>query len=351
LTVISFIVPAHNEEAYLGATLRAIHEAARPSGQSYEIIVVNDASTDATAEIARQHDATVLTVNHRQIAATRNSGGRAARGERLFFVDADTTVSPQLVTAALRAIDNGAVGGGAQARFDRDAPLYARLLLWWLNIFMRLGGVVGGAFQFCTRQAFHAVGGFDERLFGAEDAVFAWALNRQGRFVVLWRTVLTSGRRMRGWRGLQMTGVLLRMGFFPNILKQRSSVKKIWYESSRADDSKPSDSFAVQILNVVLLVLVIAVVSGPLWNLIPWSLTPRDSVLGKVRLGFGIFNCHVGLVAWPCAYFLFRSLFSQTRWLQRIKVTALTAVCLWLGWSATRVVAWFWLCLFDCLVR
>ena len=58
--------------------------------QPYEIIVADDASTDATAEIARQNNSCVVSVNHRQIAATRNSGAKAAQGERLFFVDADS---------------------------------------------------------------------------------------------------------------------------------------------------------------------------------------------------------------------------------------------------------------------
>ena len=77
--MISFIVPAHNEQASLGRTLEAIHQAARVVGQPYEIIVVDDASTDATPEIAAQNNARVVSVNHRQIAATRNSGARRAR--------------------------------------------------------------------------------------------------------------------------------------------------------------------------------------------------------------------------------------------------------------------------------
>src|ERR1035441_6931555 len=111
--MISFIVPAHNEESCLPRTLQAIHDAARATGQPYEIIVVDDASTDATAEVARQQNAIVVPVNHRQIAATRNSGARAAKGERLFFVDADTTINPRAVAEALRYMDKGAVGGGA----------------------------------------------------------------------------------------------------------------------------------------------------------------------------------------------------------------------------------------------
>ena len=118
--MISFIVPAHNEEACLAPTLQAIHESARTIGQPYEIIVVDDASTDTTAEVARKNNARVVAVNHRQIAATRNSGGRAAQGERLFFVDADTIINAKAVTAALRAMDKGAVGGGGPAWMDRS---------------------------------------------------------------------------------------------------------------------------------------------------------------------------------------------------------------------------------------
>jgi glycosyltransferase involved in cell wall biosynthesis len=116
--MISFIVPAHNEQMCLGRTLQAIHEAARSVNQPYEVIVVDDASTDTTAEIARQNNARVVSVNHRQIAATRNSGGRAAQGEQLFFVDADTIINPHIVASALRHMDKGAAGGGAPSRFD-----------------------------------------------------------------------------------------------------------------------------------------------------------------------------------------------------------------------------------------
>ena len=73
--MLSFIVPAHNEQAVLGRTLTAIHECAQATGEPYEVIVVDDASTDATAEIARQKNATVISVQHRHIAAARNAGG------------------------------------------------------------------------------------------------------------------------------------------------------------------------------------------------------------------------------------------------------------------------------------
>ncbi len=98
---LSFIVPAHNEETCLGATLQAIHESAGAVGQPYEIVVANDASTDATAEIALKNGARVVHVTCRQIAGARNAGARAATGERFVFVDADTIINPRVRTSAL----------------------------------------------------------------------------------------------------------------------------------------------------------------------------------------------------------------------------------------------------------
>ena len=139
----------------MGRTLRAIQESARGLGEEFEIIVVNDASTDRTADIARDFGAVVLDVNHRQIASTRNSGARAARGQWIFFVDADTTINPRALSSALRHLRNGAIGGGGPVRLEGPMPLYGYLLSAFIGIWSKLLGFTGGAFMFCTREAFN----------------------------------------------------------------------------------------------------------------------------------------------------------------------------------------------------
>ena len=78
--MISFIVPAYNEERLLGRTLAAIHTAARELGRPYELIVADDASTDGTAAVACESGARVVGVRFRQIARVRNAGAAAAVG-------------------------------------------------------------------------------------------------------------------------------------------------------------------------------------------------------------------------------------------------------------------------------
>src|SRR3954453_23958031 len=91
--VISFIVPAHNEERLIGRTLDELGKAALAVGQPFEVVVVDDASSDRTAAIARAHDARVVSVSYRQIAAARNAGAREASGDLFVFLDADTVVT------------------------------------------------------------------------------------------------------------------------------------------------------------------------------------------------------------------------------------------------------------------
>jgi glycosyltransferase involved in cell wall biosynthesis len=85
----SFVIPALNEARYIGATLGSIRRAMESVAESadYEIIVVDDGSADATVQIARNHGVRAIEVRKRNIAAVRNAGAAAAKGEFLVFVD------------------------------------------------------------------------------------------------------------------------------------------------------------------------------------------------------------------------------------------------------------------------
>ena len=230
---VSFVVPAFNEQKCLPATLASIHAAARALGLEYEIVVADDASTDATASIAEGAGARVIGVENRQIAKTRNAGARAARGERLVFVDADTRVDQAVVGAAMAAMDGGAVGGGAGAVFDEGAPYYARRMLWWILGFMRLFRLAAGCFLFCRREALEAAGWWDERHFAGEEIMLSLALRRQGRFVILRERVVTSPRKFTSrsfGETLWLTLKLLAQGLWG--VRRRESTQ-FWYDGRR----------------------------------------------------------------------------------------------------------------------
>ena len=238
--MISFIVPAHNEESVLGATLAALHAAAAAVGVNYEIVVADDSSTDRTAAIAAASGATVVSVQHRHIAAARNAGARAARGDILFFVDADTLVPAACVQQSIAALDAGAVGVGAMALFDGHVPLYARCMLAVMVALFRALKFTGGCFMVCRRADFDAVGGWDERYFAGEEIHFARALKRRGRFAIIRDRVVTSGRKLRTYSAREIATTMLRLTVRPGMTKRREALG-LWYGERRQDPHARED--------------------------------------------------------------------------------------------------------------
>ena len=231
--MISFIVPAYNEETELPSTLGAIRAATSGLSQPVEIIVVDDASTDATPEIAEQAGARVVSIQRRQIGAARNAGARAAQGEYLFFVDADTRINKTHVTEAMALLEVGYTGGSARGVMDGFIPLWSRILLHafcTLYFGLNLGA---GAFLFTTRSNFEATGGFDEQYFAGEEVYFSLALRKLGRFKVLREPVLTSGRKLRMYPARQILGTLLIMILGgPRMARSRARLR-LWYDGKR----------------------------------------------------------------------------------------------------------------------
>ena len=234
--MISFIIPAHNEQCLLGATLTALSTSAEAIAGPFEIIVVDDTSTDHTAKIAQAHGAQVVRVELRHIAAVRNAGARAAGGEILIFVDADTIVTEAVLRAAVLALNEGAVGGGASVHLDQRLPLLTRMCVATFLILYRFGGWATGCFVFVRRDAFEAVGGFDEQYFAGEEWFLSRALKRRGRFVLLREPVITSARKVQQHTNRWLFRTLIRLSLKgPKGMRTREGLE-FWY-GSRPDAS------------------------------------------------------------------------------------------------------------------
>jgi glycosyltransferase involved in cell wall biosynthesis len=234
--MISIIIPAYNEEALLAETLRALRTAADTVAEPYEVIVVDDGSTDRTAAIALAHGARVVAVNLRQIGAARNAGAKVATGELLVFVDADTLVSPEVLRGAVAAVRDGAVAGGAGVRPDSNDPPWGPRAFAFVGWLMRMMGLAAGCFMFVRADVFRRVGGFDERYFASEEIHLSRAVKRHGRLVILRETVITSGRKGRLFTARQVF-VQFARGLWPGTLKRRDRLG-LWYGGDREKDGK-----------------------------------------------------------------------------------------------------------------
>lgn len=162
---LSVVVPAYNEESRLPATLKAIDTYLSSQPYSSEIIVVDDGSTDRTAQLGHEFEATlssyqVLHVPHRGKAPAVRAGMLAATGEYVMFTDADLSTPMHYVEPLLSALDAGtdvAIGsreGNGSRRVGE--PGYRHFMGRVFNTLVRLIAVPGINDTQCGFKAFRS---------------------------------------------------------------------------------------------------------------------------------------------------------------------------------------------------
>lgn len=178
---LSVIIPAYNEEKYLAATLEAAAVALAQIG-NYELIVVDNDSTDGTRAIAERFNAAVVTEHEHNISAVRNAGARHASGEVLVFIDADTHVQPGLFEKITEAMaDESCFGGSVAVKYGEAKRKWIKYYLMGWLFWGRVFKMRQGAAQFCRRSVFNELGGYDETIFLGEDIEFQWRLAKYAR--------------------------------------------------------------------------------------------------------------------------------------------------------------------------
>ena len=178
----SVVIPAYNEEKLLPRLLDSLDVARAAYGpaDAIEVIVADNMSTDRTAAIAAARGCRVVAVEKRVIAAVRNGGARAARGEILAFVDADSQVHrgrssrstrrwPRAASWAARRAPRSSAGRRA-SRWPTSPAADRAVHRAWIPAWCSFAG-----------SDFEEVGGYDENRLVAEDVAFLLALKRLGK--------------------------------------------------------------------------------------------------------------------------------------------------------------------------
>jgi glycosyltransferase involved in cell wall biosynthesis len=221
--LVSVIIPVHNGAATIA---RAITSALAQDFASFEVIVVNDGSTDDTADVLGQFGdrIRVLTIANRGGGGARNAALGSARGRYLAFLDADDTWEPHKLSATVAPLENnsavvltysdltavspadGSIGAPIISASTGHAPSMDELLTRWWPIIPSTVVV--------RRDAFSACGGFDEEFRGAsyEDS-FLWLLVReQGAFAYVPERLVhyrTEGAAARMGKYLYQQGLFI----------------------------------------------------------------------------------------------------------------------------------------------
>jgi len=232
----SVIVPAYNEELHLPETLRNLQKAMEAvTPLRGEIIVVDNNSTDRTAEIAREAGSRVIFEAHNQISRARNCGGRAANSRNLIFLDADTIIRPEILSKTLEMLLSGKYyGGGIKVGFPEDVPLLIKLFTKLWNSHAGIRKWVAGCYIFCLKEVFDDIGGFREDVYAAEEIYFAKSMAKQGRQKQLQfgyidtGFIQTSPRKMAEHSTVKLLIIMLLLGTFP-FLQKSKRMCRIWY--------------------------------------------------------------------------------------------------------------------------
>lgn len=209
----SVIIPAFNEEKYIGKTLESLK---LQSFKDFEIIVGDSYSSDRTIQIAEEYGAKIVQTSKRSVGAGRNAAAKQAQGKILVFIDADTVAAENLLKEIKQRIesDPSISGGTCPILFDSENSTRQFPLAWLfgdilIRILIRIGFPhIYGICAFYQKKVFSRAGGFREDLALYEDHEFAQRVKGFGKLIFIKNThAKTSTRRYKKWGIFKQTRI------------------------------------------------------------------------------------------------------------------------------------------------
>lgn len=239
------IIPAWNEAEFIPLSIASVQSAMADVDYKGQLIVVDNNSTDNTAQLASEAGAQVVFEPVNQISRARNAGAAAADASMYIFVDADSQINADLLGMAIEAIEqHNMVGGGANITADHSVRQPARMGFKCWNFISRQFKLAAGCFVYCRADAFEAVGGFTLKRYAGEELDLSRALRRWGRsrglkfHIITEHTIETSVRKMDWYSPGQLILQIL-VAMVPGALNSKRFMGS-WYDEStkrtRKDD-------------------------------------------------------------------------------------------------------------------
>jgi glycosyltransferase involved in cell wall biosynthesis len=205
------IIPAHNEERYLTATLDAL--SAQTHG-GIEVVVVANGCTDKTVGVARGRCQRLIVLSQKSLGVARNLGARLAKGELLAFLDADTLLAPGALATISAEFEADCAAGTVRGEPDVQRLKYKTM--YALKNFTHRSGLHAGSsgIILCWKKHFMETGGFDEGLQVRENSELIRRLCRFGKYKYIEDVAAVTSMRRYDRRGCgRMTWLWIKLWF------------------------------------------------------------------------------------------------------------------------------------------
>jgi len=227
---ISVIIPTLNEESHITICLNSVFQ--QDNSLIEEIIVADGYSTDNTVNIAKKFNVKIVLGGIPGIA--RNNGAKAANGNYLLFLDADTILPPQFLKHAIFLFEKKNLIIASFYLTPTTNSIFAKIILKgyntiasffasWLPVFLTAGCCV-----LVTQTAHNTVGGFSNSVVVLEEYDYIQRIKKLGKFAVIPLNVITSTRRFQRGRCLQQT-IVLFIYYFQWFFTRKISTDRFGY--------------------------------------------------------------------------------------------------------------------------
>ncbi len=237
---LSFVIPAHNEENYVGKCIDSIVEQMKDNNFDIEIVVVNNASTDKTKKVALGYtQVKVVDEMKKGLIYAREAGFRAASGDLIANVDSDTILTNGWIDRVFKEfLSDGKLVALSGPFIYYDLSRWVRTmvriyyfigyLMYLFNSTFRIGAMLQGGNFIVRRTALEKIGGYNPKFeFWGEDTEIACRLLTVGRVKFTFKLpIYTSGRRLAA-EGVFKTAFNYSVNHFSTIFLKKAVSKNV----------------------------------------------------------------------------------------------------------------------------